>query len=101
MLASAFSRFCKKPDLLRSVQVWCDCQYWPGRKNGNYAQKTVQFCKKTAQKIVWFSVYFVRAKGIEPIRLPALDPKSSLSTNFNTPAMPVPVLCLELRSAQR
>ena len=29
---------------------------------------------------------FVRAKGIEPIRLTALDPKSSLSTNFNTPA---------------
>ena len=23
-------------------------------------------------------------KGIEPIRLAALDPKSSLSTNFNT-----------------
>ena len=30
--------------------------------------------------------FCVRAKGIEPIRLSALDPKSSLSTNFNTPA---------------
>lgn len=30
--------------------------------------------------------FVVRAKGIEPIRLTALDPKSSLSTNFNTPA---------------
>lgn len=29
---------------------------------------------------------FVRAKGVEPIHLTALDPKSSLSTNFNTPA---------------
>ena len=29
---------------------------------------------------------FVRAKGIEPIRLAAPDPKSGLSTNFNTPA---------------
>ena len=29
---------------------------------------------------------FVRAKGIEPIRLSAPDPKSGLSTNFNTPA---------------
>ena len=29
---------------------------------------------------------FVRAKGIEPIRLTAPDPKSGLSTNFNTPA---------------
>ena len=30
---------------------------------------------------------FVRAKGIEPIRLSAPDPKSGLSTNFNTPAI--------------
>ena len=30
--------------------------------------------------------FFVRAKGIEPIRLSAPDPKSGLSTNFNTPA---------------
>ena len=28
----------------------------------------------------------MRAKGIEPIRLAAPDPKSGLSTNFNTPA---------------
>ena len=28
----------------------------------------------------------MRAKGIEPIRLTAPDPKSGLSTNFNTPA---------------
>ena len=31
-------------------------------------------------------LFFVRAKGIEPIRLSAPDPKSGLSTNFNTPA---------------
>ena len=31
--------------------------------------------------------FFVRAKGIEPIRLAAPDPKSGLSTNFNTPAI--------------
>ena len=29
---------------------------------------------------------FVRAKGLEPPRLSAPDPKSGLSTNFNTPA---------------
>lgn len=28
----------------------------------------------------------VRAKGLEPIRTKALDPKSSLATNYNTPA---------------
>ena len=32
------------------------------------------------------SLFYVRAKGIEPIRLTAPDPKSGLSTNFNTPA---------------
>ena len=32
------------------------------------------------------SHFWVRAKGIEPIRLSAPDPKSGLSTNFNTPA---------------
>ena len=32
------------------------------------------------------SLFDVRAKGIEPIRLSAPDPKSGLSTNFNTPA---------------
>ncbi len=28
----------------------------------------------------------VRAKGLEPIRLAAPDPKSGLATNYNTPA---------------
>ena len=38
------------------------------------------------------SLFDVRAKGIEPIRLSAPDPKSGLSTNFNTPAeLPVPM----------
>ena len=30
---------------------------------------------------------FVRAKGLEPIRLTAPDPKSGLATNYNTPAI--------------
>ena len=29
----------------------------------------------------------VRAKGLEPIRLAAPDPKSGLATNYNTPAI--------------
>ena len=32
------------------------------------------------------SVFFVRVKGLEPPRREALDPKSSVSTNFTTPA---------------
>ena len=35
---------------------------------------------------IMLSLFRVRAKGIEPIRLTAPDPKSGLSTNFNTPA---------------
>ncbi len=30
---------------------------------------------------------FVRAKGLEPPRLSALDPKSSAATNYATPAL--------------
>tara|TARA_B100000035_G_scaffold277273_1_gene255454 strand:- start:138 stop:395 length:258 start_codon:yes stop_codon:yes gene_type:complete len=30
--------------------------------------------------------FFVRVKGLEPPRREALDPKSSVSTNFTTPA---------------
>ena len=56
------------------------------KKGGNYQQK-----KKSHQlydsHIV--SNSSVRAKGIEPIRLSAPDPKSGLSTNFNTPAKPL------------
>ena len=29
----------------------------------------------------------VRVEGLEPTRLAALDPKSSVSTNFTTPAL--------------
>ena len=32
------------------------------------------------------SFLFVRAKGLEPSHREALDPKSSVSTNFTTPA---------------
>ena len=32
------------------------------------------------------SFFFVRAKGLEPSHREALDPKSSVSTNFTTPA---------------
>ena len=43
---------------------------------------------------------FVRAKGIEPIRLSAPDPKSGLSTNFNTPA-DIYVLIPSVKGLQR
>ena len=39
--------------------------------------------------------FFVRAKGLEPSHREALDPKSSVSTNFTTPAV---LLCVCLRT---
>ena len=36
--------------------------------------------------------YIVRVKGVEPPRLAALDPKSSVSTNSTTPAFIVILL---------
>ena len=35
---------------------------------------------------MFIEVFFVRVKGLEPPRCEALDPKSSVSTNFTTPA---------------
>ena len=37
----------------------------------------------------------VRVKGVEPPRLAALDPKSSVSTNSTTPAIMVPIAGIE------
>ena len=37
----------------------------------------------------------VRVKGVEPPRPKALDPKSSVSTNFTTPALMVPLIGIE------
>ena len=42
------------------------------------------------QKEPVFPAPFVRAKGLEPLRREALDPKSSLATNYNTPAFTAP-----------
>ena len=51
---------------------------------GNVEGRALASTKKENLQLVLF--FFVRAKGIEPIRLSAPDPKSGLSTNFNTPA---------------
>ena len=45
---------------------------------------TFQIIKKTPT-ISW-GLFFVRVKGLEPPSREALDPKSSVSTNFTTPA---------------
>ena len=37
--------------------------------------------------MVFEKVIKVRVKGLEPPRREALDPKSSVSTNFTTPAL--------------
>ena len=47
---------------------------------------SVRFDYKQRSRPKRVGFFVVRAKGIEPIRLSAPDPKSGLSTNFNTPA---------------
>ena len=51
---------------------------------GNVEGRALVRTKKREPAVVLF---FVRAKGLEPPRLSAPDPKSGLSTNFNTPAI--------------
>ena len=36
--------------------------------------------------VLFKTIFFVRVEGLEPPRREALDPKSSMSTNFITPA---------------
>ena len=43
--------------------------------------------KKTEADLLGQPPHFVRAKGLEPIRTKAPDPKSGLATNYNTPAI--------------
>ena len=46
--------------------------------------------KKSLNSLIYnrlrIKALFVRAKGLEPIRTKAPDPKSGLATNYNTPA---------------
>ena len=44
--------------------------------------------KKNLKSLIYNDLRFleVRAKGLEPIRTKAPDPKSGLATNYNTPA---------------
>ena len=40
--------------------------------------------------------FFVRAKGLEPPRLSALDPKSSAATNYATPALVIGIAKVDI-----
>ena len=42
---------------------------------------------KKQKNLYYVKVFFVRVKGLEPPSRKALDPKSSVSTNFTTPAV--------------
>ena len=43
---------------------------------------------RTKKAVECSTAFFVRAKGLEPIRTKAPDPKSGLATNYNTLANP-------------
>ena len=47
----------------------------------------IKYQKRPIKKPSLFCEGFVRVEGLEPPCLAALDPKSSVSTNFTTPAL--------------
>ena len=55
-------------------------------KNKKSTRTVNELINEKTKIVVFMITKFVRVKGIEPPRLTALDPKSSASTNFATPA---------------
>jgi hypothetical protein len=56
-------------------------------KNKKSTRTVNELINEKTKIVVFMITKFVRVKGIEPPRLTALDPKSSASTNFATPAV--------------
>ena len=80
----------RAPESARLPAGCCLCeQYSLGRspvlsEGRGYEDSVPSRHKKAAGK----AAFFVRAKGLEPIRTKAPDPKSGLATNYNTLAKP-------------
>jgi hypothetical protein len=56
------------------------------RRSRERFRNTIYFSNTINKKNRSFNRFIVRAEGLEPPCLAALDPKSSASTNFATPA---------------
>ena len=81
----------RAPESARLPAGCCLCeQYSLGRSPGLSEGLGIRrLCPFAAQKkSSHFGCFFVRAKGLEPIRTKAPDPKSGLATNYNTLAKP-------------
>ena len=55
----------------------------------NLPENELSIKNKTLLDQGFVLIYSVRAKGLEPSHREALDPKSSVSTNFTTSAKPI------------
>ena len=59
---------------------------WPWCRTLGYVNKIEKSLNSLIINHLRVKALFVRAKGLEPLHRKAPDPKSGLSTNFNTPA---------------
>ena len=59
---------------------------WPWCRTLGYVNKIEKSLNSLIINHLRVEALFVRAKGLEPLHRKAPDPKSGLSTNFNTPA---------------
>ena len=70
---------------------------WPWCRTLGYVNKIEKSLNSLIINHLRVKALFVRAKGLEPLHRKAPDPKSGLSTNFNTPAficyLPPQVTC--------
>ena len=70
---------------------------WPWCRTLGYVNKIEKSLNSLIVNHLRVRALFVRAKGLEPLHRKAPDPKSGLSTNFNTPAficyLPPQVTC--------
>ena len=79
--SSAVLRACERPNVGDVYSPWGDVTLVT---EGNETARPEARTKKAVE----FHGFFVRAKGLEPIRTKAPDPKSGLATNYNTLAKP-------------
>lgn len=77
-----FLRVCERPNV-RDV-----CSPWGDVTLVTEGSETARPEARTKKAVECSTAFFVRAKGLEPIRTKAPDPKSGLATNYNTLAKP-------------
>lgn len=83
--SSAVLRACERPNVGDVYSPWGDVTIVT---EGREAMRPELAQKKDDVELTPRHLFSVRAKGLEPIRTKAPDPKSGLATNYNTLAKP-------------